>query len=160
MVRCVCPMADASLEPTQRRRVLTARSTLWARLKFGRRPVHPLRPLERSGMSTTDWRCSYTIRARDFGREVYNRVDTWTADAEDNLYGGTSDGYLFRLNPANLTVVNLGKPLNQYRIRGLVLAHNGRLYGIGGDDDEMARLFSYDPASGLYELLGMIDVNH
>ena len=39
-------------------------------------------------------------------------------------------------------------------------AHNGRLYGIGGDDDEMARLFSYDPASGLYELLGMIDVNH
>jgi len=94
------------------------------------------------------------------GREVYNRVDTWTADAEGNLYGGTSDGYLFRLNPANLTVVNLGKPLNQYRIRGLVLAHNGKLYGIGGDDDEMARLFSYDPASGLYELLGMIDVNH
>jgi len=94
------------------------------------------------------------------GREVYNRVDAWTADADGNLYGGTSDGYLFRLNPANLTVVNLGKPLNQYRIRGLVLAHNGKLYGIGGADDEMARLFSYDPASGLYELLGMIDVNH
>ena len=93
------------------------------------------------------------------GREVYNRVDAWTADAEGNLYGGTSDGYLFRLNPANLTVVNLGKPLNQYRIRGLVLAHNGKLYGIGGDDDEMARLFSFDPVSGLYGLLGMIDVN-
>jgi len=94
------------------------------------------------------------------GREVYNRVDAWTADADGNLYGGTSDGYLFRLNSANLTVVNLGKPLNQYRIRGLVLAHNGKLYGIGGADDEMARLFSYDPASRLYELLGMIDVNH
>ncbi|HKS97734.1 MAG TPA: hypothetical protein VJV74_16590 [Terriglobia bacterium] len=94
------------------------------------------------------------------GREVYNRVDAWTADAVGNLYGGTSDGYLFRLSPANLAVVNLGKPLNQYRIRGLVLAHNGKLYGIGGDNDEMARLFSYDPASGFYELLGMIDVNH
>jgi hypothetical protein len=93
------------------------------------------------------------------GREVYNRVDAWTSDAEGNLYGGTSDGYLFRLNPAKLEVVNLGKPLNQYRIRGLVLAHNGKLYGIGGDDDEMARLFSYAPGSGLYELLGMIDVN-
>jgi len=93
------------------------------------------------------------------GREVYNRIDAWTSDAEGKLYGGTSDGYLFRLNPAKLEVVNLGKPLNQYRIRGLVLAHNGKLYGIGGDDDEMARLFSYAPASGLYELLGMIDVN-
>jgi hypothetical protein len=93
------------------------------------------------------------------GREVYNRVDAWTSDVEGNLYGGTSDGYLFLLNPAKLTVVNLGKPLNQYRIRGLVLAHNGKLYGIGGDGDEMARLFSYDPASGVYEILGMIDVN-
>jgi len=93
------------------------------------------------------------------GREVYNRVDAWTADLEGSLYGGSSDGYLFRLNPAKLAVVNLGKPLNQYRIRGLVLAHNGKIYGMGGDDDEMARLFSYDPASGLYELLGMIDVN-
>lgn len=93
------------------------------------------------------------------GRQAYNRVDAWTADAEGNLFGGTSDGYLFRLSPAKLAVVNLGKPLNQYRIRGLVLAHNGKLYGIGGDGDEMARLFSYDPASGSYELLGMIDVN-
>jgi len=93
------------------------------------------------------------------GREVYDRVDAWTSDAEGNFYGGTSDGYLFRLNPARLEVVNLGKPLNQYRIRGLVWTHNGKLYGIGGDDDEMARLFSYVPATGVYELLGMIDVN-
>jgi hypothetical protein len=30
---------------------------------------------------------------------------------------------------------------------------------LGGDDDEMARLFSYDPSSGSYRMLGMIDVN-
>ncbi len=93
------------------------------------------------------------------GREVYNRVDAWASDAKGNLYGGTSDGYLFSLDPVKLQVTNLGKPLNQYRIRGLVLAHNGKLYGIGGDDDEMARMFSYDPARAVYELLGMIDVN-
>jgi sugar lactone lactonase YvrE len=93
------------------------------------------------------------------GREPYNRVDAWTSDANGLLYGGTSDGYLFRLDPEKLEVRNLGKPLNQYRIRGLVLAPNGKLYGIGGDDDEMARLFSYDPATGIYEVLGMIDVN-
>jgi hypothetical protein len=94
------------------------------------------------------------------GREPYNRVDAWTPDNNGNIYGGTSDGYLFRLNPETLALENLGKPLNQYRIRGLVFAADGKLYGVGGDDDEMARLFSYDPAGGVYRMLGMIDVNH
>jgi hypothetical protein len=92
------------------------------------------------------------------GREPYNRVDAW-AERDGVLYGGSSDGYLFRLDPQKLKVDNLGKPLNQYRIRGLVFARNGKLYGVGGDDDEMVRLFSYDPSSGVYEMLGMIDVN-
>jgi hypothetical protein len=93
------------------------------------------------------------------GREPYNRVDAWTEDGQGQAFGGTSDGYLFRLDPKTLKLENLGKPLNQYRIRGLGFAHNGKLYGVGGDDDEMARLFSYDPSSGAYEMLGMIDVN-
>jgi hypothetical protein len=94
------------------------------------------------------------------GRETYNRVDAWAQDGNGNLYGGVSEGYLFRLDPARMRVDNLGKPLNEYRIRGLVMAPNGKLYGIGGDTDEMARLFSFDPSSGVYQMLGMIDVNH
>ena len=94
------------------------------------------------------------------GREPYNRVDAWARTGDGSvLYGGTSDGYLFRFEPKQMRMQNLGKPLNQYRIRGLVVARNGKLYGVGGDDDEMARLFSYDPANGAYELLGMVDVN-
>lgn len=93
------------------------------------------------------------------GREPYNRVDAWTDDGRGLLYGGTSDGYLFRLDPKTLSLKNLGKPLNQYRIRGLVCAPNGKLYGAGGDDGEMVRLFSYDPGTGEYELLGFLDVN-
>lgn len=93
------------------------------------------------------------------GREPYNRVDAWTDDGRGILYGGTSDGYLFRLDPKTLSLKNLGKPLHQYRIRGLVRAPNGKLYGAGGDDEEMVRLFSYDPATGEYELLGFLDVN-
>jgi hypothetical protein len=93
------------------------------------------------------------------GRQVYSRVDAWAAGTGGVLYGGTSDGYLFRLDTQKLRVENLGKPLNQYRIRGLAFAGNGRLYGVGGDDDEMARLFSLDPSRGVYELLGMVDVN-
>ena len=93
------------------------------------------------------------------GREGYNRVEVWSSDASGTLYGGTSDGYLFRLYPDSLTVENLGKPLNQYRINGLIRAHNGKFYGAGGDDDDMARLFSYDPNTGVYQVLGFIDVN-
>jgi len=94
------------------------------------------------------------------GRAVYNRVDCWLPVSDDLLYGGTSDGYLFRFDIKAMRIDNLGKPLNQYRIRGLAQARNGRLYGVGGEDDEMARLFSYDPAAGAYEILGMVDVNH
>ncbi len=109
---------------------------------------------------------SSTLRALDItvpgvpGRESYNRVDAWAVGGDGVLlYGGTSDGYLFRLDPRELRFRNLGKPLNRYRLRALVLARNGKLYGVGGDEEEMAQLFSYDPAGGTYQLLGMIDVN-
>ena len=93
------------------------------------------------------------------GREPWNRIDAFLLDPSGIIYGGTSDGYLFRLDPAKLTVTNLGKPLSQYRIDGLVRAPNGQLYGVGGDQEDMARLFSYDPSTGAYTILGFIDVN-
>jgi hypothetical protein len=94
------------------------------------------------------------------GREANNRVDSWAAGGDGNLlYGGTSDGYLFLFDTKDMRVRNLGKPFNRYRLRGLVQTRGGRVYGVGGEDDEMAQLFSYDPAGGSYELLGMIDVN-
>jgi len=93
------------------------------------------------------------------GREPWTRVDAFLLDPSGIIYGGTSDGYLCRLDPVRLTVTNLGKPLNQYRIDGLVRAPNGKLYGVGGDQDEMARLFTYDPSTGAYTILGFIDVN-
>lgn len=93
------------------------------------------------------------------GRESWTRVDAFLSDPSGVIYGGTSDGYLFRLDPDKLTVTNLGKPLNQARIDGLVRASDGQLYGVGGSEDEMARLFSYDPRTGAYNVLGFIDVN-
>jgi outer membrane protein assembly factor BamB len=93
------------------------------------------------------------------GREPWTSVDAFLLDPSGVIYGGTSDGYLFRLDPEKLKVTNLGKPLNQYRIDGLVRGTNGRLYGVGGDRDEMGRLFSYDPSSGAYDVLGFVDVN-
>ena len=48
------------------------------------------------------------------GRERWTRVDAFLLDPSGMIYGGTSDGYLFRLDPEKLTVTNLGKPLMQY----------------------------------------------
>lgn len=93
------------------------------------------------------------------GREPWTRVDAFLADPSGLIYGGTSVGYLFRLNPENLTVANLGKPLMGYGINGLVRVPGGKLYGVGGNPNEMARLFSYDPSAAAYELLGFVDVN-
>jgi hypothetical protein len=86
-------------------------------------------------------------------------VDAFLLDPSGFIYGGTSDGYLFRLDPKKLTVTNLGKQLNQYRMDGLVRGEDGKLYGVGGDKEEMARLFSYDPSNGAYDILGFVDVN-
>jgi hypothetical protein len=93
------------------------------------------------------------------GREPWTRVDAFVADPSGMIYGGTSDGYLFRLDPEKETISNLGKPLIQYRIDGLVRAPDGKIYGVGGGKDDMARLFSYNPSTGAYDLLGFIDVN-
>jgi hypothetical protein len=93
------------------------------------------------------------------GREPWTRVDTFLSDPSGVIFGGTSDGYLFRFDPESMTVSNLGKPLLEYRITGLVRASNGKLYGVGGDDDDMARLFSYDPQTATYQILGFVDVN-
>jgi outer membrane protein assembly factor BamB len=94
------------------------------------------------------------------GREPWTRVDAFMADAASGLiYGGTSDGYLFQFDPASQQVVNLGKPLIQYDIAGLAPGPGGKIYGVGGTDQGMARLFSYRPATGAYEELGFVDVN-
>lgn len=93
------------------------------------------------------------------GREPWTEVDAFLLDPSGVIYGGTSDGYLFRLDPEKLIVTNLGKPLNQYRIDGLVRAPDGKLYGVGGDKEELGRLFSYDPSTGSYDVLGFVDVN-
>jgi outer membrane protein assembly factor BamB len=93
------------------------------------------------------------------GREPYTRVDAFLLDTSGMIYGGTSDGYLFRLDPHKFTVTNLGKPLNQYHIAGLAAGPGGRLYGVGGDTSEIARMFCFDPATGEYDVLGFVDVN-
>ncbi len=95
----------------------------------------------------------------ELGREFKTVLDALVIDTQGIMYGGTSDGYLFRFDPEAETITNLGKPVWQYRIRGLALSHEGDLWGLGGERGGAVRLFVYRRAQGGFENLGLLDVN-
>jgi len=86
-------------------------------------------------------------------------VETWAAGLEHDLYGGTNDGYLFRVDLRTLTVKDLGKPRVTRRIRGLAVAQDGRVYGLAGEDKAVCTLFSYDPRGDGFTHYGSLDVD-
>ncbi len=99
----------------------------------------------------------YPIHA---GAEPYHPfVETWAPGSNHNLYGGTNDGYLFRLDLSTLEVTNLGKPRITRRMRGLAVAGDGRVYGVAGEDKAICTLFSFDPGRGGYTHYGPLDVD-
>ena len=84
-------------------------------------------------------------------------IDALAKDNTGLIYGGTySDGYVFKLNPATGEVINLGKPMREQRIRALTVGPDGMLYGIGGEDDFVSKLFRYNPKNGDMRELGVI----
>ncbi len=99
----------------------------------------------------------YPIHA---GSQPYHPfVEAWAAGSEHDLYGGTNDGYLFRVDLRTLVVTDLGKPRVSRRIRGLAVAEDGRVYGLAGEDKAVCTLFSYDPRGGGYTHYGSLDVD-
>lgn len=95
----------------------------------------------------------------ELGREFKTVLDALVLDPEGMMYGGTSDGYIFRFDPEAETIINLGKPIWQYRIRGLAFSREGDLWGLGGERGGAVRLFVYRTALGGFENLGLLDVN-
>ena len=94
------------------------------------------------------------------GREFLNVADAFALAGDGKIYGGGSDGYVFCLDPKTETVRNLGKPLWQRRIRAIVVGKEGDVYGIGGEELGIGRLFVFRTSSNSFEILGMIEANH
>ena len=90
--------------------------------------------------------------------EAMQVVDAWARDG-DVLYGGTSEGFVFRFSPASGEVENLGKPMLSQRIRGLVLGQDRMLYGIAGDRRVPNLFFKYDLRQRRFETLGGVEVD-
>ena len=89
-------------------------------------------------------------------RQEWDTVESFCRLPQGDIYGGTADGYLFRFRPQEGTLVNLGKPSIEKRIRSIVCGQGDMLYGIAGDFRGAAHIFRYDLRSGGYHDLGML----
>lgn len=91
------------------------------------------------------------------GRELYNRLESVVFNDYDGLIygGGSADGVLFSLDPASGRVRSLGKASAAAGCPALAAGFDGRIYGISGGREGMARLFRYDPDEHTLEDLGL-----
>jgi len=127
------------------------------------RPVPRALAVDRDGVVWTSGELGYIYRYADErlektvlrlpaekGRQFLNVVDAMANDPSGVIYGGTSDGYLFRLDPRKPTIENLGKPVGRPRIRALALQADASMLGVAAD-----QLFTW--RNGSFELLGLLE---
>jgi hypothetical protein len=68
--------------------------------------------------------------------------------------GTINDGFLFKFEPSTSTVINKGKAFQYWNLKSLAYAGDGKLYMLGGRDEDNSWIMSYDPAIGSLECLG------
>ncbi len=88
------------------------------------------------------------------GREAWATLDAAVPGPDGLIYGGTFDGYLFTFDPRTEAVTNHGKPFRAQRTAALIF-RNGMLYGVGGGEQDIPRVFRFDPVTRGYTLGGL-----
>jgi hypothetical protein len=63
---------------------------------------------------------------------------------DNQVWGSTSDGFIFRLDLETMKLYNLGKPRITRRIRGMALGLDDNLYILAGEMNEPVKLFTYN----------------
>jgi hypothetical protein len=93
--------------------------------------------------------------------EDYTVVDYFTKAATGLIYGGTSDGYLFVVDPIGMKLTNLGKMRASRRLRCMSVGHDGKVYLIAGErsSSQPCQFYSYNPSNGGYDDLGLLIVD-
>jgi hypothetical protein len=74
----------------------------------------------------------------------YPVVECFATDAWGNVYAGTNDGFVIRLNIKNEETIVLGKPRVQRRLRAMKVGEGNRLYIITGELGKSCKLHTYD----------------
>lgn len=89
-------------------------------------------------------------------RRDWNTAECLCSDGQKNIYGGTTDGFLFGFSLETGKLKNFGKPSLERPIRGISVKE-GVIYGVCGENDGIADMFSYDIADSNFTDLGMIN---
>jgi hypothetical protein len=82
----------------------------------------------------------------------YPVVESFVLDSGGQLFAGTSDGMLLRIDLARQRTHVLGKPRLHRRVRAMAAGHDDRLYMICGETDMVSKLYRYDAAEGFRDL--------
>ena len=84
----------------------------------------------------------------------YPVVECFDTDCEGNVYAGTNDGYLVKLDFKNDDVIVLGKPRIMRRMRAMKVGKDNNIYMISGEFEKSCKLHTYDITgkSGFSEL--------
>jgi len=149
---CGAPLNEEPFRSIPRALVLDAKGRVWGTGDYG--ALFDYSP----GTGTLTLHRDRRIPA-EMGREYKAIVDALVLNRDAMIYGGTSDGFIFRFDPETMTIQNLGKPIWQQRIRGLAFSQDGDLWGVGGEAGGSARVFVYRTRTGSFESGGMLHVN-
>jgi hypothetical protein len=88
----------------------------------------------------------------------YTAVEYFAKDSNGLIYGGTTDGYLFSLDPQNKQLNNLGKVRSSRRLRCLTIGRDGNIYLMAGERSTTrpCQFYLYDPQLDRFETLGLL----
>ncbi|MGV8138251.1 MAG: hypothetical protein AB2L20_23825 [Mangrovibacterium sp.] len=90
--------------------------------------------------------------------EDYAVVEYFAKDTSGLIYGGTSDGYLFSLDPVFMKLKNLGKVRSSRRLRCLTIGTDGKIYLMAGErsSSKPCQFYCFNPNTGEYEDMGLL----
>ncbi|MBK8884211.1 MAG: hypothetical protein IPN67_18170 [Bacteroidales bacterium] len=71
--------------------------------------------------------------------------------------GTINDGFLFKFNPSTSAVINKGKAFQYWNLKSLAYGGDGKLYMLGGRDEDNSWIMCYDPSVGSLDCLGWPD---
>ena len=71
--------------------------------------------------------------------------------------GTINDGFLFKFHPSTSTVINKGKAFQYWNLKSLAYGADGKLYMLGGRDEDNSWILCYDPMIGSIDCLGWPD---
>ena len=101
------------------------------------------------------WVCDAAVERLEFtGQHLpaesgRSQTATWAIDrATGTVYGGVDpDGLLFALDPQSRRVRTVGRVSRLDGIGCLAVAHDGRVFGHAGQDEDIGHLFCYEPTA-------------